>query len=280
MVERKQLRPRPALRRSLGLLGVAVVRVELAPGHHTAVHGHDVLELVLVERGGVEHQLAGRSIAGPPGSLLSVPPGSDHTYRVTAPDTVLWNILLDAERLIPPPLPTALASFRTTILRPPGAGPVALQGVAVAALLALMLREQQDAAVGWEQQLLAAFHLVMLSAARAAHAGRCTMLPAPDPRIAALAQQLAERPGEAWTLPRMARLAGLGVPGLVRAFRRAAGCTPAAHLRLVRVRAAQALLGEGVGGAEAARRVGYGSATALAHAVRRVAPDAGATPRR
>lgn len=271
MAERKQLRPRPALRRSLGLLGVAVVRVELAPGHHTAVHGHDVLELVLVERGGVEHLLAGRSIAGSPGSLLSVPPGSEHTYRVSAPDTVLWNILLDTERLVPPLLPATLAPFRPLILRPPGAGPAALHDVEVAPLLQLMLREQQGAAPGWEHQLLAAFHLVVLSAARAAHAGRCTVLPAPDARIAALAQQLAERPGEAWTLPRMAKLAGLGVPGLVRAFRRATGCTPAAHLRVVRVRAAQALRREGSSSSEAATRVGYGSATALAHAVRRCA---------
>lgn len=270
MVERKHLRPRPALRRSLGLLGVAVVRVELAPGHELAAHGHDVLELVAVERGGVEHSLAGRILPGPSASLLCVPPGSQHTYRVSAPDTVLWNVLVDAQRLIPPQVPVMLAAFRHLVLRPAGSGPVALQGVEIAPYLQTMLREQSAVQPGWEQIVLAAFQIVVLTAARAAHAGRSTVLPAPDVRMATLTQQLSERLGEPWTLAQMAAIADMGVPGLVRAFRRATGSTPAAYLCTLRVRAAQALMRDGATGAEAAAQVGYGSASALAHAMRRM----------
>jgi AraC-like DNA-binding protein len=278
MGERKQLRPRPALRRSLGLLGVAVLRVEPEP--NMATHGHDVLELVLVERGGLEHHLAGRTVPGPPDSLLVVPPGSQHTYRATAPDTVLWNLLLDTERVLPPSLPPALAPFRHLVLRPAGAGPVVLQGVSVTAHLQTMRDEQARALPGWEPIMLAAFHIVVLTATRAAQAGHYRELPAPDSRIAALAQQIADNPGEDWSLPRLATLAGLGVPGLVRAFHRTAGCAPAAYVRGVRVRAAQALVQSGASSADAAAAVGYGSASALAHALRRVPRGGGGTSRR
>lgn len=271
MSHRRQLRARQVLRRALDRVGVAVAPVDHARGHDLDAHDHDLLEWALVGSGRVSHRINGRELPGPAGSLLCIPVGSTHTYAVESDGTRVWNLIIDPTRLAIPVLPPALARGRAAVLRPAGSGAALVAGIDALDLLPGLLREQEGGAPGWERALLGRFHLVLLAAVRAALAGRITAIAAPDPRIAALTERIAADPAHPWTLAILARAAGLGVPGLVRAFRRGAGCTPAAFVRRSRVAAARALL---VGGSDlesAARAVGYGSASALAHARRRVA---------
>lgn len=260
---RRHLRPRPALRRPLAETGVAVMRLELVAGDDLDEHGHDVVEMAWVERGCLAHAVDGRSLPGPPGSLLLVPRGHVHRYAVRT-RTCLWNVLLDPERLPPVPLPRPLERHLPRLL--PGDAPLLLTGLDLADLLRRLGAEQERQALGWEAAVASLVRLLLLTAVRACAVAGMTEAPASDPRIEALRRRIEERPGEAWTLARLAQEAGLGRSGVSRAFARSTGCTPLRYVRRARLRLAAARLAAGDTLAGAAAECGYGSAAALAHA--------------
>ncbi|WP_460305468.1 helix-turn-helix domain-containing protein [Actinocorallia aurea] len=90
---------------------------------------------------------------------------------------------------------------------------------------------------------------------------------APDPVIGAVVAAVSARPGEAWSVARMARVAHLSRSALGERFRRATGSSPAEVLREVRMREARRLLGGSSRPVEhVAFAVGYGSAAAFSRA--------------
>lgn len=269
MAELKHLRPRPGLRPTLGIVGLAAMRLELPAGLAQADHGHDVIELAWIESGSLAHRLGPEVLPGCPGSLLVVPVGREHAYAVAPEGAVLWNLLLDPQRLALPPLPRPLARHLAILLPVAGGAALLLPEVDLAAPLRGLLAEQSARAPGWEQAMAAHLRLALIAAARALESGRGRALDAGDARIEALRRRLDERPALAWDLARMGREAGLGRSGLTRAFRRHTGLSPMGYLRQARLRQARALLDDGATLAEAARVVGYGEASALARARRR-----------
>jgi len=269
MPELKQLRPRPALRPALATLGLAVLRLELPAGPGPGEHGHDVVELAWLARGRLDHRIGGSVCPGGAGSLLVVPQGQVHDYLVAPGGALLWNALIDPERIAAPVLPPPLARHLSALLPAPGAPALLIGGVDLATPFAVLAAEQERREPGWPQAMASALRLVLIAAARALQAGRVQAIAGADPRIEALRRRLDEQPGLTWDLARMAREAGLGTSALVRAFRRHVGCAPAAYLRQARLRRARALVGDGATLAVAARAVGYGDAPALARAFRR-----------
>jgi AraC-like DNA-binding protein len=87
-----------------------------------------------------------------------------------------------------------------------------------------------------------------------------------DAALARVLAALQARPAEPWTLPRMAREAGLSRSLFADRFRRVVGTTPAAHLTQLRLQIAQAQLARGRSITQAAEAAGYGSASALSRA--------------
>lgn len=91
--------------------------------------------------------------------------------------------------------------------------------------------------------------------------------PADDPQIAQVVAALAERPGERWTLDRMAGLVHLSRSALTDRFRRATGHSPMRMLREVRMNQARRLLTQQcLAVTRVAFEVGYGSVAAFSRA--------------
>lgn len=268
---KRHLRPRPGLHPTLAIAGLAMMRIEPDPADTLDEHGHDVLELAWVERGALAHRLDGRPVSGAAGSLLVIPLGAVHRYDLVAGPVLLWNLLIDPERLGEPRLPRPLDRHLPALLPAPGGPGLGIADVDLAAACHGLWAEQTARAPGWPQAMAAHLRLLLIAAARALEADRARPLPRGSPRIEALRRRLDEAPQCAWDLTAMAREAGLGVPGLVRAFRRHTGTTPMAYLRRARVQRARALIDDGAALTEAARAVGYGGASALARARRRLA---------
>ncbi|GAA2458045.1 hypothetical protein GCM10010191_92270 [Actinomadura vinacea] len=88
-----------------------------------------------------------------------------------------------------------------------------------------------------------------------------------DEAVAAVVAAVTARPGESWTVERMARLVHLSRSALGERFRRALGRGPAEVLREVRMREARRLLGDLSSPVEhVAFAVGYGSTAAFSRA--------------
>jgi AraC-like DNA-binding protein len=88
-----------------------------------------------------------------------------------------------------------------------------------------------------------------------------------DAQVASVVATLADRPGEPWTLDRMAGLVHLSRSALTERFRRATGHSPMRMLREVRMHRARALLAEGwLPVTRVAFEVGYGSVAAFSRA--------------
>ncbi len=89
----------------------------------------------------------------------------------------------------------------------------------------------------------------------------------PDPAVAAVVAAVTERPGEPWTVERMAGLVHLSRSALGERFRRALGRSPVEVLREARMREARRLLGDASHPVEyVAFAVGYGSSAAFSRA--------------
>ena len=100
--------------------------------------------------------------------------------------------------------------------------------------------------------------------------------PADDAQVAEVVAALAARPGEPWTLDRMARLVHLSRSALTERFRRATGHSPMRMLREVRMNRARTLLTKQcLAVTRVAFEVGYGSVAAFSRAF---AADHGVSP--
>jgi AraC-like DNA-binding protein len=88
------------------------------------------------------------------------------------------------------------------------------------------------------------------------------------PQLARALVAMHERPAQAWTLPELARAAGLSRSVFADAFRRTVGCTPGDYLARWRVGLAQDHLRRGRALKWIAGEVGYGSEAALSRAFR------------
>jgi AraC-like DNA-binding protein len=89
----------------------------------------------------------------------------------------------------------------------------------------------------------------------------------PDEAVAAVVSAVAARPGEPWTVERMARLVHLSRSALGERFRRTLGRGPTEVLREARMREARRLLGDPSRPVEhVALAVGYGSSAAFSRA--------------
>lgn len=90
---------------------------------------------------------------------------------------------------------------------------------------------------------------------------------AADPAVRTVVESIAGRPGEPWTVERMARLVHLSRSALTERFRRELDQTPTDVLRDVRMHVARRLLGDATRSVEEiGRSVGYGSAAAFSRA--------------
>src|SRR5690606_7545172 len=88
-----------------------------------------------------------------------------------------------------------------------------------------------------------------------------------DPEVARVLAAIAERPGESWTLDRMAALVHLSRSALTERFRRATGHSPMRMLRRVRMHRARTLLTDRcLLVTRIALEVGYGSVAAFSRA--------------
>ncbi len=96
------------------------------------------------------------------------------------------------------------------------------------------------------------------------------------PLLAKTLVALHERPGEAWTLPRMAAEAGMSRSAFAAAFKAHVGEGPAEYLAQWRLAIVQTELRKGVSLKAAAEQLGYSSASALS---RVFAQKVGASPR-
>ncbi len=96
------------------------------------------------------------------------------------------------------------------------------------------------------------------------------------PQLAKTLVALHERPGEAWTLPRMAAEAGMSRSAFAAAFKLHVGEGPAEYLAQWRLAIVQTELRKGVSLKAAAEQLGYSSASALS---RVFAQKVGASPR-
>ncbi|MFO1276584.1 MAG: AraC family transcriptional regulator [Sphaerotilus natans] len=84
-----------------------------------------------------------------------------------------------------------------------------------------------------------------------------------DPALRPVLDAIHRQPEHAWSLAELARLGGLSRTALAERFARVVGQPPGDYLLDWRLRRARLLLREGLGVAEVATAVGYGSAAAL-----------------
>ena len=100
----------------------------------------------------------------------------------------------------------------------------------------------------------------------------------PDSAVVEVMAAVAERPADAWTVDRMARLVHLSRSALTERFRRTLGVSPVRVLREIRMQQARELLADGSRSVEqVGYAVGYGSPAAFSRAFsghHRVAPQA------
>jgi len=97
-----------------------------------------------------------------------------------------------------------------------------------------------------------------------------------DPRLARVLVALHERPGDHWTLERMAGCAGMSRTAFATAFRERVGQTPADYLADWRIALAQCRLREGRSIKQLADSLGYANPSALSRAF---AARVGVSPR-
>ena len=98
-----------------------------------------------------------------------------------------------------------------------------------------------------------------------------------DKHMAAALAMMHQRPGDPWTVARLADEVGLSRSGFAARFAALVGETPLAYLTHLRMRRASLLLRKGASLADVSRRTGYSSEASFSYAFRQwagVAPGA------
>lgn len=195
-----------------------------------ASHAHDHAQLLLGLRGGLQLEAAGHAALVEAGTAIVVPAGVAHAYRADRSASVL---VIDA------PMRRGLERVRRLV--PPPAFREALASGAMPDAEATL------------QALIGA--------------------PTAGPRrrldLDALQSTLRGRLHEPWGTVQLAALAHLSPQRFHARFVEATGRAPASWLRALRLDQAERLLAAGVSLEAAALQVGYASASALGHALRR-----------
>lgn len=160
-----------------------------------------------------------------------------------------------------------------------------VDGDTLAAALALLFREAAEAHCGRQAVIdrLAEVVVVLLFRylmdAKLVATGVLAGLA--DPRLLKAITAMHDAPATAWTLERLAAVAGMSRARFAARFRELVGETPAAYLADWRVSLAQTLLAAGKPVGVVAAEIGYDSASALARAfTRRVGTPPGTWARR
>lgn len=195
-----------------------------------AAHAHDHAQLLLGLRGGLQLEVAGRAALVEAGTAYVVPAGVAHAYRADRPSQV-WVIDAPARRGLD----------RARRIVPPPAF--------------------RDA--------LAAGALADAEAALQVLAGAPSAGPRRPLDLDALQATLRGRLHEPWGTAQLAALVHLSPQRFHARFVEATGRAPAGWLRALRLDEAERLLAAGVSLEATALHVGYASAPALGHALRR-----------
>lgn len=269
---------------SRGRVPLAVYRQ--APQSTRGIHAHEFSELVLIYRGRARHVTEGEAYPVAAGDVFVITGQRRHGYD-RPEDFCLVNVLFDLDALPVPlfDLPSvpgfhALFALEPEFRRQHGFGSrLRLDPAALAAACALVDRleaELRGARPGHAAMAVALFMQLVTDLARAYGA---TTVPASQGllRLGQVLCFLETRLAEPVTLDQLARLAGMSVPTLVRAFRRVTGHSPIQYLIAHRVaRAAELLRETDEPVAQVARRVGFDDANYFSRLFRR---RHGRTPR-
>jgi AraC-like DNA-binding protein len=217
----------------------------------------DVAQVLLCERGRGRVWVEGAWATCGPGQAYLTPGGVPHAYHALAgaPWQVTW-VMFAAAPDAPPPLPTARPVLATVDPRP--------LADAVRGLYRENVRHHGAAAPA-----PAALHhyaaLIALMAARPAEPWRA------DRDLVRLWEEVDADLARPWTATTLAARAGLGPEQLRRRCHRALGRSPLAHLAVLRMRRAAALLTTSAAPvATVAAAVGYANPFAFSTAFRRV----------
>lgn len=194
-----------------------------------AAHAHDFVQVLLGWQGTLVLDLHGRAARVEPGTALVIPAGLRHGFATT-PGQPARALVIDA---------------------PPAAG---LEHVRVLACPA-----------AWADPAARPDAVALLQALGAAP----RRLPRRRLDLARLADAIDAALHEPWPTVRLAALVGMSAPQFHARFLERCGLPPQAWLRARRLDRAQALLAAGLGLDAVALQVGYASASALAHALRR-----------
>jgi AraC family L-rhamnose operon transcriptional activator RhaR len=240
------------------------------------LHRHDFLEIAVVCGGQALHRTVQGLDPVTRGDVIVLRPGHWHAYE-RCRDLQLANVNVGQEVLGGPLAwirgDAALAPF-LGLGRNEGPMRVHLDDPALERTLNALegLRTSEDAG-----DLARAGHLLIaLQGLADAVGAEAVATTAPHPLVVASIDRLRAAPGQDWTLPKLAALAGVTPSYLVRLFRRFTGHTPLAWLARERLQqVAVLLLTTDLTLPAIARQVGWSDPT---HLVRRFKAYAGQTP--
>ena len=272
-MDHKYLRRRPSLRRALGHAGVAVMVVDNAKALPHA-HSHDLVELVVVRRGRLVHEIDGVELISETGQIDCIPPGMSHRYAPIGGRVDIINLICDPHHR--PELPAEIDDYAdaicgTTACR--GAQIQPLEHADTSELLGRMLREHDRRRPAWASALRSSYQLLLLSFARDCAAGRVRWLSTArnvhDHALSLVRIAIEDHPEKNWTLPKIAAQLGLSPEQTCRRFTSAYGRSPMAYVQHQRLLLAQSLLRRGSSVATSARAAGFPSRAALHRACTR-----------
>ena len=152
----------------------------------------------------------------------------------------------------------------------------AMQAEPLRWILDELMRERVNRLPGADAALTQLVHLMFIHILRAHLQQGCLMAPgwlrlASDRRFATVLALMHEQPGKDWSLPELAKAAGMSRATFALHFKAAAGVGPLGYLAEWRMRLAERALYQGrVSIAKLAESLGYASESAFSHAFKRV----------
>lgn len=239
---------------------ITALGIDYAAGAVLEAHRHARGQLIYASQGimtvtsdGTAQQLGGAWVV-PPSQALWMPPRRIHAIRMGGPVAMRTLYLRDDVAGFMPDAPRVLAVsplLRELVLRMCALAPRADRGGAMTALIL--------------EELAAAPSLAL-------------RLPMPrDPRLLRLCRFVLERPGDARTLPKLARLAGASTRSLSRLIQAELGMSFGAWRRQAQLLEALRRLAEGAPVTTVALDLGYATPSAFTYMFRRAL---GAAPSR